>query len=80
MRHRQAHQVARVIIEECRHVNALMASQQEREQVRLPQLVGLGPLKMLNATLAPHPVRHLLPLDSFLAQYPAHCRGRRADP
>jgi hypothetical protein len=36
MRHRQAHQIPGVIIEERRHVDSLVTSQQEREQVRLP--------------------------------------------
>jgi hypothetical protein len=36
MRHRQAHQIPGVIIEERRHIDPLVTSQQEREQVRLP--------------------------------------------
>ena len=47
MGHRQAHQVARVIVQECRHVHPLVLAQQEREQIRLPQLVGLGALEAL---------------------------------
>ncbi len=47
MRHHQAHQVARVIVHEGRHVDALVAAQQEREEIRLPQLVGLGALEAL---------------------------------
>jgi hypothetical protein len=36
MRHRQTHQVARVVVEERRDVQALVATQQEGEQIRLP--------------------------------------------
>ena len=77
MRHSQAHQVARVIVEERGDVDPLMAAQQEREQVRLPQLVGLGPLEARHTRLGPR----LGPgcgwrRDPFLAQHPAH-RGRR---
>lgn len=48
MRHHQAHQIAGVIVEKGRHVNALVPAQQEREQVRLPELVGLGPFEALH--------------------------------
>ena len=45
VRHHETHQVARVVIQERRHVHPLMAPKKEREQIRLPQLVGLGALK-----------------------------------
>jgi hypothetical protein len=47
VRHREAHQVARVVIEERRHIDALVLAQQEREEVRLPELVRLGTLEAL---------------------------------
>jgi hypothetical protein len=45
VRHRQAHQIARVIIQERCNVHALVSAQQKGEQVRLPQLVRLGTLE-----------------------------------
>jgi hypothetical protein len=45
MGHREAHQVSRVIVEECRDVDALVLAQQEREEIRLPELIGLGALE-----------------------------------
>lgn len=78
MRHRHAHQIARVIVQKGRHVNALVPTQQEREQVRLPQLVRLGTLEAMHAPLAAHPPRHLLRLDSFFTQHPPHRRRRGA--
>jgi hypothetical protein len=45
VRHDQAHHIARMVVHEGRHVHALLAPQQEREEVRLPQLVGLRPLE-----------------------------------
>ena len=80
MRHRQTHQVTRVIIQERRHVQALMAAQQEREQIRLPQLVGLGALEVLHPPLALGTRRHRRRLHPGLAQHPSHRRRRSADP
>lgn len=57
MRHRQTHKISGVIIQERRHIDPLVAPQQEREQVRLPQLVRLGAFKVLDLLLAPHPLR-----------------------
>ena len=74
MRHHQAHQVARVIIQERRHVHALVPSQEEREEVRLPELVGLGALKapLLRLGLG---LRHRTCLrQALLLQHPAHRR------
>jgi hypothetical protein len=53
------HQEARVIVHERREVHALMAAEQEREDVRLPELIGLGPLK---ASRRPLPRNRRCPL------------------
>ncbi|HZS68712.1 MAG TPA: hypothetical protein VFA72_16485 [Burkholderiales bacterium] len=45
VRHHQAHEVARMVIQERRDVDALMAPEQEREEVRLPELIGLRALE-----------------------------------
>jgi hypothetical protein len=45
VRHHQAHQVARMIIEERRHVDPLVLAQQEGEEIRLPELIRLGALE-----------------------------------
>lgn len=80
MRQRQAHQVTRVIVEERRHVDPLVPAQQEREQVRLPQLVRFRPLKARHARLGPW----LAPRrggggDALLTQHAAHRRRRSTD-
>jgi len=69
-----------VIIQERRHVQPLVPAQQEREQIRLPQLVGLRSLEVLHHGLALNPSRHHLRLDAFGLQHPAHGRRRYADP
>lgn len=73
--HRPRHQVPRVVVHEADEVHALMAPKLEREDVALPQLIGLG-------TLEP-PLRLVTPLDVLalceqagLVQDPAH-RGLR---
>src|SRR5262245_51001653 len=80
MRHCQTHQIAGVIIEERRHVDALVTTQQEREQVRLPQLVRLGTLEVLYLDLTAYPTLGRLRLDSFGSQHSSHCRLGGADP
>jgi hypothetical protein len=45
MRHRPAHHETRVVVHEGRHVEALVASQQEGKDVRLPHLVGSCPFE-----------------------------------
>ena len=80
VRHHQAHQVARVVIQKRRHVHPLMAPQQEGEQIRLPQLVGLGALKAPLLRLGPGPGA-LARLGQALAlQHPAHRGLGGADP
>jgi hypothetical protein len=80
MRHRKAHQVAGVIVQERRHVQPLVPPQQEREDVRLPQLVRLGPLEVAHRMLALHSTSGSLRLDAFAHQHSAHRRLGHADP
>src|SRR5262245_26675057 len=47
-----AHDEARVVVHEGRHVQSLVASQQEREDVRLPELIGLSALEAPRWSLA----------------------------
>ena len=81
VRHREAHQEPRVIVEERRHVHPLVAAQQEREQVRLPQLVRLRPLEARRCRSRPRlePRCRWRP-HLLLAQHPAHRRRRGAEP
>lgn len=74
VRHHQTHEVARVIIEERRHVEPLVLAQQEREEVRLPELVGLGALEAALARpgIALHRRSQLRQALAF--QHPAHRR------
>lgn len=80
MRHHQAHQVAGVIVEKGRHINALVATQQEREHVRLPELVGLGPFKALQRGRQIGPGLGWLAGKSLGLQHPAHRGLRGAHP
>lgn len=80
MRHRKTHQIPGVIVQERGDIDPLMASQQERKKIRLPQLVRLGPLEVLHLLLAPHPLRCRLRLDTFGSQHSPHRRLRGADP
>jgi hypothetical protein len=72
VRHRQTHQIPGVIVQKGRNVDAFMAAQQEREQIRLPQLVGLRPLEVLHDLLASYPAGHDLRRDAFAPQHPTH--------
>jgi hypothetical protein len=80
VRDRKAHQIPRVIIQERRDIEPFMPTQQEREQVRLPQLVRLRSLEVLYYGLTPYPPRHHLRLDALGLQHPAHRPLRHADP
>ena len=80
MRHRKAHEVAGVIIQERCDINPFMAPQQERKEIRLPQLVRLGPLEVLHHLLTAYPLRRGLRFDALGSQHPPHCRLRGADP
>lgn len=78
MRQRQTHQITRVIVQERRDIQPLVLAQQEREQVRLPQLIRLGTLEpmltwlRLGARLRPGSCQ------AFLLQHPPYRGGRRA--
>jgi hypothetical protein len=74
MRHHQAHDVSRVVIQERRHVHPLVLAQQEREQVRLPQLVRLGALEAMRRGLGFGARRRALRRHAFRFQHPAHRR------
>jgi hypothetical protein len=79
VRHHQAHEIARVIIQERRHVDALVAPKQKREEVRLPQLIGLGALKAPLRRFGPRLRRRSLLRKPFLLEHPAHRRVGGAD-
>jgi hypothetical protein len=74
MRHRKAHEITGVIIQERRHIDALVSPQQEREQVRLPQLVRLSTLEVLDLLLAAYSLHRGLRLDALGSQHPSHRR------
>lgn len=78
MRQRQTHQVPRVIVQERRHIQPLMLPEQEREQVRLPQLVRLGALEPMRARLRLGPRLRPGGRQALLLQHPPHRGGRRA--
>jgi hypothetical protein len=80
MRHGQAYEIPRVIIQERRYVDPLVLAQQEREQVRLPQLVRLRSLEVLDNLLTPHTAWCHLCLDAFGLENPPHRRCGSADP
>ena len=52
MRERVGDDEARVVVHEGREVEALVATQEKREDVRLPELVGLGALEAARWVLA----------------------------
>jgi hypothetical protein len=79
MRHHQAHQIARVIVQERRHVHPLVASKQEREEVRLPQLIRFGALKAPLLRLGLRLGRLALLGRRPRLQHPAHRRLRSAN-
>jgi hypothetical protein len=61
MRHHQRHEVARVVVHEGGHVQTVMAPQQKREDVRLPELVRLCALEsVLRWTRLGHRLRYRL--------------------
>jgi len=79
MRHHQAHQVTRVIIQERRHVDPLVPAQQEREEVRLPELIGLGALESPLARLRFRLRRRSRLCEPLAPQHPTYRRLRRAN-
>lgn len=75
MRQRQAHQVARVIVQEGRDIHPLVSAQQKREQVRLPQLVRLSTLEAHELALRLRPHARARGQLAVLMQHSAHrCR------
>jgi len=74
MRHRKAHQIPGVIVQERRHIDPLVTTKQEREQVRLPQLVRFSTLEVLHLDLPSNPSLGCLRLDAFGSQHPPHRR------
>jgi hypothetical protein len=78
--HHQAHQVARVIVHECGHIDALVPAQKEREEIRLPQLVRFRALEAHYLRTRPGLRLRGLGLGKpFLLEHPAHRRLRGAD-
>jgi hypothetical protein len=77
--HRQAHEITRVIIEKRRDIDPFVPPQQEREQIRLPQLVRLSALEALRDGLGPRLHHRTTRAHAFGLQHPAHRRGRGAD-
>ncbi len=74
VRHRPAHQEARVVVHEGRHVEALVASQQEGEDVRLPHLVGRSAFEAPRRMVARRCRRRCLVDESRLVQDATHLR------
>jgi len=72
VRHHQAHQVPRVIIQERHHVHPLVAPKQEGEQIRLPKLIRLGALEAPLLRLGPRPDQLARLRKAFALQHPAH--------
>lgn len=79
VRHHQAHEIARVIIQERRHIHPLVAAQQEGKQVRLPELIGLGALEALGLCRGLRPRRRAFLREPPHLQHPAHRRLRCPD-
>jgi len=74
VRHRQAHEIPGVIVQERRHIDALVPAQQERKEVRLPQLVRLGTLEVLDLDLPANPSLGHLRFDALGSQHSSHRR------
>jgi hypothetical protein len=71
---RPAHHEPRAVVHEARQVHSLVAAQQKREDVRLPHLVGTGPLEAARRLGCPRPGRPDGFQQAFLLQDPAHRR------
>jgi hypothetical protein len=80
MGHRKAHKISRVIIKERRHIDPLMPPQQEREEVRLPQLIWLGTLEVVGLDLPSHPSVSRLRFYAFGFEHSPHRRLGGTDP
>ena len=79
MRHREAHQIARVIVQERRDIDPLVPAQQEGKEVGLPELIGFGALETASLRLRLGLRRRTLPGKPLLLQRPAHRRLRGPD-
>ena len=79
VRHHQAHDIARMIIQERRDINPLVAPKEEGEEVRLPQLIGLRALEAPRRHLGSWLHRRTLLGKPLLFKYPAHRRLGGAD-
>jgi hypothetical protein len=79
MRHRHTHQIARVIVQERRDIQPLVPTQQEREDVRLPQLVRLRALEVAHRMLSSDSPLRDLRLHTFGLQHTPHGRLGSAD-
>jgi hypothetical protein len=74
VRHREAHEVARVIIEKRRDIDPFVPAQQKRKKIRLPQLVRLGALEALRRRLRPWLRRRATLAYAFGLQHSTHRR------
>lgn len=79
MRQREAHDEARVIVQERCQVHALVPSQKEREDVRLPKLPGLGALEAPLGRLARRRRRRAVLEEPSLVQNAPHLRFADAE-
>jgi len=70
---------ARVVVHEGRHVDALVPSQQEGEDVRLPQLIRLGSLEAALGGRHLRQLRRLVRQQPFFVQDASHLRRRHAE-
>lgn len=65
-------QESRVVVHERRHVHPLLASQEEGEDVRLPELVRLCPLEPTRRRRSPFVLRPCRRDQAFLVEDPTH--------
>jgi hypothetical protein len=72
VRQRVRHHEARVVVHESDQVDALMPSQQKREDVRLPELIGLRSLEAPRAVLVRLCLRTRLGNQPLLVQNSAY--------
>lgn len=81
VRHHQTHEIARVVVHEGRHIDALVPAQEEREEIRLPQLIRLGSLESPRARPRAWLGRRRLapPRQALFLEHPAHRRLRCSD-
>jgi len=78
MRQRLPHDEARMVIHEAAQVQPLVATQQKRKYVRLPQLIGLGPLEAPRQMLPRRCLRPGLLHQTGLVQDAPYLRLRNA--